>query len=158
MNASILLIILLFGLIAPAIGATKILQSSIPLWTDTVQTHRVGDHLVRIINNFQDDLPDDQSPFLEIELIKVPDRKLLDRLSINKVTVQLFGKKTVLDFRHSQMASIEDIKVINGIVHFNLFFASGAPAPTFNVDVACEVNANLATLPQPQCHEIKRRD
>jgi len=132
-------------------------QSQIPLSVESVETHRVGERMLRIINYFPQvgQIP----KYMELELIRTPKLDIVEsRLAINKVKIQLLGKETMLDFHHSQMASIENVRVVNGVVHFNLFFASGAPPPTFNVYVACQVDANLDVLPSPICQQVPMQD
>ena len=114
----------------------------------------LGNNLLRVTQY----VPEKRLPLLDIELIHVPGRdRVLSKLSIRSVQLDFLGKKKRLDFYDSQAAIIEKVNIENGVVQFRVFYVfSGKAAPS--VLFACEVNANLDKLPQPQCHAIKRKD
>lgn len=134
--------------------AVPALQSDIPLYVSYVKVKNIKGDLVRIIKYF----PNEKTSYIDIEIIKAPElEQLIDRLSIANVKIDYLGKETVLDFKNSQMTSIEDVQFDEGSVNFKIFYVfTGTAAPS--VLVECKVDVINKKIREPVCHEVPMKD
>lgn len=88
----------------------------IPLSVDHVETHRVGDYLVRIIQHNMELLPQ-----IDLELLSTPQPLLVDSLSIKSITLD--GRERI--FSESAGVFIENIKIGKSsvIVRMDYYFS-----------------------------------
>ena len=116
----------------------------------SVERARVNDRLVRTI------LYDtDKSAQLDIELIKTPEMTtLIDRRVVKKIDITVSGKREALNFADSAATSIDNIRIDNGFVKFDVEFfvrvRGGYYLSTCTVDVSKDV------LPEPMCQLVKQ--
>ena len=122
---------------------TAATKEDIPLSVDHVETTRVDDSLVRVIEYNTELLPR-----ITIELIQTPEVKLLQKHVIDKITI---GKEDLV-FKKSTGLSIDNVAIDNGVVKFTVeyYFAGGRPFIT----AACQVDANNNKLKPLSCQQI----
>lgn len=136
---------------SPSFASSKEkLSSIIPLKVVSVERARVNDRLVRTI------LYDtDKSAQLDIELIKTPEMtNLIDKRVIKKIDVVVSGKRETLNFADSAATSIDNIKIDNGFVKFNVEFFVRVRGGYYLS--ACTVDVNKDVLPEPMCQLVKQ--
>ena len=120
-------------------------KSTIPVEVDSVQTKRIAESLIRIIE-YNTELK--QS--LVIERMKTPEVKVVEKIEITKVTV---GNKTI-DFKAAAGVYIEDMKIEKGVVTFLVDYIYGGKGGG-SILVRCNVNANNNKLSKLVCSEKK---
>lgn len=86
-------------------------KTIIPLSIDHVETHRVGENLVRIIRHNMEILPQ-----IDLELLSTPTLALLDHLAIDHI--QLDGKER--SFAQSAGVFVEDITLEENKIRITL--------------------------------------
>lgn len=126
------------------------LTSIIPLKVVSVERARVNDRLVRTI------LYDtDKSAQLDIELIKTPEMTtLINKRVIKKIAVTVSGERKVLDFADSAATSVDNIRIDNGFVKFDVEFFVRVRGGYYLS--ACTVDVNKDVLPEPVCQLVKQ--
>lgn len=126
------------------------LTSLVPLKVVSVERARVNDRLVRTI------LYDtDKSAQLDIELIKTPEMTtLIDRRVVKKIDITVSGKREVLSFADSAATSIDNIRIDNGFVKFDVEFFVRVRGGHYLS--ACTVDVNKDVLPEPTCQMVKQ--
>lgn len=140
--------ILLYSITFSA-AAEKSKTSSLPLSVDTVEVHRVNKQLVRIIQYNRIELP-----LLEIELIKVPGRQLLDIKPINAITVIFNDRDYVLNFEERAAVDFENIRADDKKIYFKVGFTAAAHTSPYIVS-SCEVWVGDGVLSEPECYLLK---
>lgn len=117
-------------------------ENEIPLSVDGIETHRVGDNLVRIIS-----YNTEMEPKLEIELLATPKLKLKKKLVINKVKLN----NEVIDFTDSAGVFISDFQLKDEAVTFSVdyFYRKGSG----ELIMSCSVSAKNNDLSTPVCME-----
>ena len=119
------------------------LQPVIPLSVDSVQTHRVANSLIQIIQYNME-----FTPKLVIQRLETPKLKLAQQLVIDKVHI----KNKIVYFNHSAGTFIDTVTMEKGVIKFTLtqyYAGSGGGEITLN----CEINANDNKLTKPDCKE-----
>ena len=116
-------------------------KPTIPVEVDSVQTKRVADSIIRIVE-YNTELK--QS--LVIERMKTPDVKVVEKIEITRITV---GNKTI-DFKTAAGIYIEDMKIEKGVVIFLVDYIYGGKGGG-SILVNCKVNANNNKLSGPIC-------
>jgi len=111
-----------------------------------VETHRVGNRVVRLIRSFSGE------SFLFIELLKPPKFSLINKRVIDKIKVTIDGRDRVLDFRDTAGVSFKNIVVEKGVVKFWVEFHIRRGSGYYLSE--CEVDANRERLPEPVCRHI----
>ena len=113
-------------------------QPVIPLSVDHVETHRVGEHLVRVIQHNMELLPQ-----IDLELLSVPTVSLIDSIAID--SIQLDGKER--RFSDSSGVFIEGINIENNSIQIKLdYYFSDEDAAI----VSCSVRIT-DTFQSPEC-------
>lgn len=144
-------IILFIVFLSPGFAYSKEkLTSIIPLKVVSVERARVNDRLVRTI------LYDtDKSAQLDIELIKTPEMTtLIDKRVVKKIDIAVSGKREALNFADSAATSIDNIRIDNGFVKFDVEFFVRVRGGYYLS--ACTVDANKDVLPEPVCQLAKQ--
>lgn len=144
-----ILVFILF--LSPGLAfSTEKLKSIVPLKVVSVERARVNDRLVRTI------LYDtDKSAQLDIELIKTPEMTtLIDRRVVKKIDIIVSGKREVLNFADSAATSIDNIRIDNGFVKFDVEFFVRVRGGHYLS--ACTVDVNKDVLPEPMCRLVKQ--
>lgn len=133
--------LVIFILLVSKITFAGKVTPTIPIEVDSVQTKRIADSLIRIIE-YNTELK--QS--LIIERMKTPEIKVVEKIEITRLMI---GNK-VLDFKTSAGVYIEDLKIDKGIIIFLVdYFYGGKGAGS--IVVKCKVNANNNKLSDPIC-------
>lgn len=143
-------ILLFIIFLSPGIVFSKEkLTSLVPLKVVSVERARVNERLVRTI------LYDtDKSAQLDIELIKTPEMTtLIDRRVVKKIDIAVSGKREVLTFADSAATSIDNIRIDDGFVKFDVEFFVRVRGGHYLS--ACTVDANKDMLPEPVCKLVK---
>lgn len=130
--------IFLFSCCISCSADTASKQPVIPLSVDHVETHRVGDHLVRVIQHNMELLPQ-----INLELLSVPTVSLIDSIAID--SIQLDGKKR--RFSDSSGVFVEGITIENNSIQIKLdYYFSDEDAAM----VSCSVRIT-DTFQPPEC-------
>jgi len=140
-----LILILFVGACLSVVYADNNFYPSVPASISDVETHRVGKHVVRLIRSFSDE------GFLFIELLKPPEFSLINKRVVDKIKVTIYGRERVLDFRETASASIEKLRISEGIIKFQVDFYVLRGGRHLS---ECEVDANREKLPEPVCRHI----
>lgn len=116
-------------------------KPTIPVEIDNVQTKRIAESLIRIIE-YNTELK--QS--LIIERMQTPELKVVEKLEISQVTI---GDK-VIDFKTAAGLYIEEMKVKKGVVTFLVDYIHGGKGGG-SIVIKCKVDANNNKLSAPVC-------
>ncbi|WP_086929440.1 hypothetical protein [Agarilytica rhodophyticola] len=93
----------------------------IPVSIDAVETHRIGDDLIRVIKHNME-----ISPKLELERMSLPGFKVLEQRSISSIQLP----KERLIFENSEGVFVEDVQVKDNTIYmvFDYSFSGGGSA------------------------------
>lgn len=116
-------------------------KPTIPVEIDNVQTKRIAESLIRIIE-YNTELK--QS--LVIERIQTPELKAVQKLEISQVTV---GNK-LLDFKTAAGVYIEEMNIDKGVITFLVDYIHGGKGGE-SIVIKCKVDANNNKLSAPVC-------
>ncbi len=142
-------LILFVNLYFPSLYAENSPYPNVPVSISDVETHRVGKHVVRLIRSFSDE------GFLFIEILKPPEFSLINKRVVDKIKVTIYGRERVLDFRETASASIEKLRISEGIIKFQVDFYVLRGGRHLS---ECEVDANREKLPEPVCRHIPEQE
>lgn len=119
------------------------LISDIPLSVDSVQTHRVADSLIQIIQYNME-----FTPKLVIQRLDTPKLKLLQQQVIDKIKT----KNKMIDLNHSAGTFIESLALKKGVIIFTIqhYYAGSSGG---EITLNCKVDVNNNKISKPTCVE-----
>ena len=124
--------------------------SSIAPSVDRVETYRVDESLIRIIEHNLEVGPVETTPLLEIERFKTPEVKLAEVIRVNNIKV---GKKT-FDFQDTAGVFIETLDLNDDTIVFTVeFFYRRSGGSEM---IKCKVSSNNNKLGPLNCRIIHK--
>jgi len=124
--------------------AAPVLNSEIPLSVRHIDTWRVGQRLVRVIQHNTE-----MQPQLEIELIKIPGVQLVQKKVVKKISIEVGGRPRELIFSDASAIFINDVNIEEGIITFKVEFFTKESGGYFLSK--CELDANNNKLANYYC-------
>ncbi len=118
-------------------------DADIPLSIQEITSTRVADGLIRVVL-FNTEV----DPKMYIELIKAPGRKLLQRRVVKSIELN----KEVLDFESSGSVFIENIKVHDNRVDFEVIYEYEGRGG--EITAQCHVESKNKILSEPVCKRV----
>ncbi len=141
MKIAVILTALLLTCSACAQEPTTSTEAFIPLSIDSVETHRAGETLVRIIKHNME-----ITPKLELERLSAPNLKLIEQLTITSLVAS--GEK--LTFADSEGVFIESIKVADSAITLSFDFSYSGGGSSLILCTLPLTDANFGSL---TCHK-----
>ena len=141
MKTKLLLLSFIFIFSLPAFSEK--LKSNIPLSVDSIQTHRVADSLIQVIQYNME-----FTPKLVIQRLGTPKLKLLQQQVIDKIKI----KNKMIDFNHSAGTFIESLALKEGVIIFTIqHYNAGSSGGEITLN--CKVDVTNNNISEPTCIE-----